>query len=159
MLWKQVIWFYNVLSLFIPLMMIHLSKINSFWSKSLVASCCIIFFPLIPCIVFVTSLIYSGCWPMIISCWRVVLWCLVMNIDKYSIFFFDNVDIDLLVFLEIFPSEGVDMVSYLMVFINNPPCGCYKSMLAVVMWCRSIGSKGEGHLWLHKIKWNLLEET
>jgi hypothetical protein len=34
-----------------------------------------------------------------------------INIDKYSILFFDNVDIDLLVFLEIFPgNEGFDMV-------------------------------------------------
>jgi hypothetical protein len=33
-----------------------------------------------------------------------------MNIDDYSIFFLDNVDIDLILFLEIFlDNEGVDM--------------------------------------------------
>jgi hypothetical protein len=43
-----------------------------------------------------------------------------MNIDKYSIFFLDNFDIYLLVFLEIFPcNEGVDMVSHLIVFFNS----------------------------------------
>jgi hypothetical protein len=34
-----------------------------------------------------------------------------MNIDDYSILFLDNVAIDILIFLEIFPdNEGVDMV-------------------------------------------------
>jgi hypothetical protein len=43
-----------------------------------------------------------------------------MNIDDYSIFFLDNVDIYLLVFLEIFPdNEGVDMVSHLTVFLHS----------------------------------------
>jgi hypothetical protein len=43
-----------------------------------------------------------------------------MNIDKYSIFFLNNVDIDLLVFLEIFPgNEGVNMVSHLTVFLHS----------------------------------------
>jgi hypothetical protein len=43
-----------------------------------------------------------------------------MNIDDYSIFFLDNVDIDILVFLEIFPdNEGVDMVRHLMVFLHS----------------------------------------
>jgi hypothetical protein len=43
-----------------------------------------------------------------------------MNNDKYSIFFLHNVDIVLLVFLEMFPSnEGVDMVSHLTVFIHS----------------------------------------
>jgi hypothetical protein len=43
-----------------------------------------------------------------------------MNIDNYSIFFVDNVDIHLLVFLEIFPNnEGVNMVSHLMVFLHS----------------------------------------
>jgi hypothetical protein len=43
-----------------------------------------------------------------------------MNIDNYSIFFLDNVDIDLLVFLEFFRrNEGVDMVSHLTVFIHS----------------------------------------
>jgi hypothetical protein len=43
-----------------------------------------------------------------------------MNIDKHSIFFLDNVDIDLLVFLEIFlGNEGVDVVSYLTVFLHS----------------------------------------
>jgi ABC-type anion transport system duplicated permease subunit len=42
-----------------------------------------------------------------------------MNIDKYSIFFLDNVDIDLLVFLEIFQgNEGVEMASHFMVFLH-----------------------------------------
>jgi hypothetical protein len=43
-----------------------------------------------------------------------------MNIDKYSIFFIDNVDIDLLVFLEIFlDNEGVNMVSHLTIFLHS----------------------------------------
>jgi len=43
-----------------------------------------------------------------------------MNIDDYSIFFLDNVDIDLLVFLEIFlDNEGVNMVSHLMVSLHS----------------------------------------
>jgi hypothetical protein len=43
-----------------------------------------------------------------------------MNIYGYSIFFLDNVDIDILVFLEIFPgNEGVDMVSHLMVSLHS----------------------------------------
>jgi hypothetical protein len=41
-----------------------------------------------------------------------------MNIDKYSILFLDNTDIDLLFFLEMFiHNEGVYMVPLLMVFI------------------------------------------
>jgi hypothetical protein len=49
---------------------------------------------------------------MIISC--------SMNIDNYSIFFLDNVDINLFVFLEIFlGNEGVDMVSHLTVFLHS----------------------------------------
>jgi hypothetical protein len=43
-----------------------------------------------------------------------------MNIDEYSIFFLDNVDIDLLFFLEIFPSnDDVNMVSHLIVFLHS----------------------------------------
>jgi hypothetical protein len=44
-----------------------------------------------------------------------------MRIDEYSIFFLDNDDIDLLIFLEMFPNnEGVDMVSQiLMVFFHS----------------------------------------
>jgi hypothetical protein len=42
-----------------------------------------------------------------------------MNIDEYSIFFLNNVDNDLLVFLEIFlDNEGVDMVSHFTVFLH-----------------------------------------
>jgi hypothetical protein len=43
-----------------------------------------------------------------------------MNIDKYSMLFFGNPDIDLLVFLEIFPgNEGFNMVSHLMIFLHS----------------------------------------
>jgi hypothetical protein len=43
-----------------------------------------------------------------------------MNIGKYSIFFLDNVNIDLLFFLEIFiGNEGVNMVSHLTVFLHS----------------------------------------
>jgi len=42
-----------------------------------------------------------------------------ININEYSIFFIDDVDIDILFFLEIFLSnEGIDMVSLLMVFLH-----------------------------------------
>jgi hypothetical protein len=42
-----------------------------------------------------------------------------MNINEYYIFFLDNVDIDLLVFLEIFPNnEGVNMLSHLTIFLH-----------------------------------------
>jgi hypothetical protein len=43
-----------------------------------------------------------------------------MNIGEYSIFFLDNDDIDVLVFLEIFPNnEGVDMVSHFTHFLHS----------------------------------------
>jgi hypothetical protein len=42
-----------------------------------------------------------------------------MNIDDYSIFFLDNVDIDLFVLLEIFiDNEGIYMVSQLIVCVH-----------------------------------------
>jgi hypothetical protein len=43
-----------------------------------------------------------------------------MNIEKYSIFFLDNVDINLFIFLKIFPgNEGVDMVSHLTILLHS----------------------------------------
>jgi hypothetical protein len=43
-----------------------------------------------------------------------------MNIDKYSIFFLDNADINILVFFEIFPgNKGFYMVSHLMFFLHS----------------------------------------
>jgi hypothetical protein len=41
-----------------------------------------------------------------------------MNIDEYYIFFLDNVDIDVIIFLEIFLGNEVDMVSHLTVFLH-----------------------------------------
>jgi hypothetical protein len=42
-----------------------------------------------------------------------------MNIDNHYIFFLDNVDIDLLVFLKIFlDNEGVDIISHLTYFLH-----------------------------------------
>jgi hypothetical protein len=43
-----------------------------------------------------------------------------MNIDEYSILFFDNADIDLLAFFEIFlDNDTIDMVSHLMFFLHS----------------------------------------
>jgi hypothetical protein len=48
-----------------------------------------------------------------------------VNIDKYYIFFHYNVDINLLVFLQMFlGNEGVDMVPLLMVFLDSA-CAFY----------------------------------
>jgi hypothetical protein len=43
-----------------------------------------------------------------------------MNIENYSIFFIHNVDIDILVFLQMFPcNEGVNMVPLLKFFLPS----------------------------------------
>jgi len=72
-------------------MMIHPSKLKPFWS-SLIAGCCIIFFPLIPCIVVVTSPICCSCWSLIIFYWIMVLWCPIpwiwMTVPYFSLVMF-----------------------------------------------------------------------
>ena len=46
----------------------------------MVSSCCIIFFPLIPCIIVKASPICSRCWSMIISSWILALWYHILRI-------------------------------------------------------------------------------